>query len=81
MWMDTCFIEKSPSAELSEVTTSMCRWYGQANVCYVYLSDMDVFDSDQTPKKKQMLRMTGWFLSVWTPREVVAPRKSRFFHR
>ncbi|WQF82527.1 hypothetical protein CDEST_07541 [Colletotrichum destructivum] len=77
--MDPCCIEKSPSAELSEAINSMYRWVGQANACYVYLSDMDVFGSDQTLEQKQMLRMYGWFIRVWIPREVVAPRKVETF--
>lgn len=39
-WVDTCCIDKSSSAELSEAINSMFRWYQRAEVCYVYLSDL-----------------------------------------
>ncbi|KAK4452757.1 vegetative incompatibility protein HET-E-1 [Podospora aff. communis PSN243] len=39
-WVDTCCIDKSSSAELSEAINSMFYWYQQAKVCYVYLSDL-----------------------------------------
>ena len=37
-WVDTCSIDKSSSAELSEAINSMFRYYGDAKVCYAYLS-------------------------------------------
>jgi hypothetical protein len=39
VWCDTCCIEKSSSAELSESINSMFRWYHEAVVCYAYLED------------------------------------------
>lgn len=39
-WVDTCCIDKSSSAELSEAINSMFRWYQRAEVCYVYLADL-----------------------------------------
>jgi hypothetical protein len=35
-------IDKTSSADLSEAINSMYRWYGKADVCYAYLSDVDV---------------------------------------
>jgi hypothetical protein len=40
IWIDTCCIDKSSSAELSEAINSMYWWYKGAKVCYVYLDDM-----------------------------------------
>ncbi|KAK0723401.1 heterokaryon incompatibility protein-domain-containing protein, partial [Lasiosphaeria miniovina] len=40
-WVDTCCIDKSSSAELSEAINSMFKWYRNATVCYAYLSDLD----------------------------------------
>lgn len=47
-WIDTCYIDKSSSAELFEVINSMFRWYQNAERCYVYLSDVlrDPSDGD-----------------------------------
>ena len=39
-WVDTCCIDKSSSAELSEAINSMFRWYRDAAKCYAYLSDV-----------------------------------------
>jgi hypothetical protein len=39
IWIDTCCIDKSSSAELSEAINSMFKWYRDAAVCYVYLED------------------------------------------
>ena len=41
-WVDTCCIDKSSSAELSEAINSMFQWYQQARKCYVYLADVSV---------------------------------------
>ncbi|KAI1164701.1 HET-domain-containing protein [Nemania serpens] len=38
-WIDTCCIDKSSSAELSEAINSMFAWYRDAAVCYAWLSD------------------------------------------
>jgi len=39
-WIDTCCIDKTNSAELSEAINSMYHWYKEARFCYAYLSDM-----------------------------------------
>ncbi|KAI8634849.1 heterokaryon incompatibility protein-domain-containing protein [Xylariaceae sp. FL1651] len=39
-WVDTCCINKESSAELTEAINSMFRWYRNAAVCFVYLSDL-----------------------------------------
>lgn len=40
LWVDTCCIDKSSSAELQEAINSMYRWYGEAEVCIIYLGDI-----------------------------------------
>ncbi|GAB1317777.1 hypothetical protein MFIFM68171_07987 [Madurella fahalii] len=39
-WIDTCCIDKSSSAELSEAINSMFKWYHNAEICYAYLEDV-----------------------------------------
>ncbi|KAI1132539.1 heterokaryon incompatibility protein-domain-containing protein [Nemania abortiva] len=39
VWIDTCCIDKSSSAELSESINSMFEWYANSAVCYVFLFD------------------------------------------
>ena len=41
-WVDTCCIDKSSSAELSEAINSMFRWYYDAAKCYAYLADVSI---------------------------------------
>ncbi|KAK1753929.1 hypothetical protein QBC47DRAFT_325016 [Echria macrotheca] len=41
IWIDTCCINKTSSAELSEAINSMFRWYQEASVCYAFLNDVD----------------------------------------
>jgi hypothetical protein len=40
IWVDTCCIDKSSSAELTEAINSIFRWYREAAKYYVYLSDV-----------------------------------------
>ncbi|KAI1088982.1 HET-domain-containing protein [Rostrohypoxylon terebratum] len=46
-WVDTCCIDKSSSAELSEAINSMFAWYKKAAICFVYLYDFTCF-TDET---------------------------------
>ncbi|KAF8854399.1 HET-domain-containing protein, partial [Acephala macrosclerotiorum] len=41
VWVDSCCIDKTSSAELSEAINSMYQWYKNAQVCYAYLRDVD----------------------------------------
>ena len=40
IWLDTCCIDKSSSAELSDAINSMFRWYQISSICLAYLSDV-----------------------------------------
>ncbi|KAK4450903.1 hypothetical protein QBC34DRAFT_401828 [Podospora aff. communis PSN243] len=48
-WVDTCCIDKSSSAELSEAINSMYRWYQDAHICYAYMSDVSLEAVAQLP--------------------------------
>ncbi|OQO12211.1 hypothetical protein B0A48_02852 [Cryoendolithus antarcticus] len=41
-WIDTCCIDKSSSAELSEAINSMFKWYQDSSECYAFLDDCDL---------------------------------------
>ena len=58
VWVDTCCIDKSSSAELSEAINSMFRWYRNAAICYTYLEDV-VSDSDEA--KAREFEQSRWF--------------------
>ncbi|KAK5126007.1 hypothetical protein LTR85_011362 [Meristemomyces frigidus] len=40
IWCDTCCIDKTSSAELSEAINSMWSYYRNATACYAYLGDL-----------------------------------------
>ncbi len=75
-WVDTCCINKTSDAELSESINSMFRWYQEAAVCHVFLSDLSVdADLDTT------LPSCRWFTRGWTLQELIAPRTVEFYDR
>ncbi|KAH6134154.1 hypothetical protein HBI68_251490 [Parastagonospora nodorum] len=82
-WVDTCCIDKSSSAELSEAITSMFRWYRGAVKCYVYLRDVSIgnFESTNTSARswEPAFRHSRWFKRGWTLQELLAPRQSAEF--
>ncbi|KAI1416279.1 HET-domain-containing protein [Hypoxylon sp. FL1857] len=77
VWIDTCCIDKSSSAELSEGINSMFQWYRNAAVCYIYLSDVIAKDDPfNTPSD---FRQSRWFTRGWTLQELLAPMELVFF--
>jgi hypothetical protein len=48
-WVDTCCIDKSSSAELTEAINSMFAWYSNAARCYVYLTDVSTGSCTSNP--------------------------------
>ena len=73
----SCCIDKKSSAELSEAINTMFRWYKNAAVCYVYLSDCE-WCPDATVIR-QRLRQSRWFTRGWTLQELIAPRFAKFY--
>ncbi|KAF2729268.1 HET-domain-containing protein, partial [Polyplosphaeria fusca] len=85
-WIDTCCIDKTSSAELSEAITSMFRWYQNSAQCYVYLSDVSTSkrkaDHDQFSNTwEPAFRASRWFSRGWTLQEVIAPHQVTFFSK
>ena len=76
-WVDTCCIDKSSSAELSEAINSMYRWYQKAERCYAYLSDVQA-DGDHFGEQSPF-RKSKWFTRGWTLQELIAPRTMEFY--
>jgi hypothetical protein len=77
VWIDSCCIDKTNNAELSESINSMFQWYSEAELCLVYLDDFDanVAASD----RDAMLRQARWFSRGWTLQEIVAARAANFY--
>ena len=64
IWVDTCCIDKSSSAELSEAINSMYRYYAHSAICYAFLRDV-----------RSRHRMNSiWYKRGWTLQELIAPR-------
>ncbi|KAL9047149.1 MAG: hypothetical protein Q9214_000204 [Letrouitia sp. 1 TL-2023] len=80
VWIDTCCIDKSSSAELSEAINSMYRWYQEATVCYVYLADISIKASMQDERAIK-LKNSRWFTRGWTLQELLAPKSIIFYDR
>jgi hypothetical protein len=77
VWVDTCCIDKSSSAELSEAINSMWEWYRQSKVCYAYLSDVP---PDTVGKETYSnLSQSRWFTRGWTLQELIAPEVVEFY--
>jgi hypothetical protein len=85
-WMDSCCINKSSDAELSESLNSMYRYYSRAEKCYAYLSDVSIrkrkaMDATSQDAWEQSFRESRWFTRGWTLQEMLAPRSVEFFSR
>ena len=78
-WIDTCCIDKTSSAELSEAINSMFRWYRDAEVCYAYLSD--VSGPLEEGKNINNFRSSQWFTRGWTLQELLAPDELMFLDK
>lgn len=75
-WIDTCCIDKTSSAELSEAINFMYRWYQRASICYAFLSD---FPASGTPESE--LGRSRWLTRGWTLQELIAPKEVIFLDR
>jgi hypothetical protein len=72
VWIDTCCIDKTNSAELSEAINSMFKWYQDSTECYVYLEDVTSLDD---------LPASRWFTRGWTLQELLAPTSAVFLNK
>lgn len=77
IWVDTCCIDKSSSAELSEAINSMFRLYREASVCYAYLNDVPARTNH--PSWTGQFQASRWFTRGWTLQELIAPKLLEFY--
>jgi hypothetical protein len=79
-WIDTCCIDKSSSAEVSETINSMFQWYRNAHVCYAYLSDVpEGMGEVHETEGSHSFNSSQWFKRGWTLQELLAPKTVRFY--
>ncbi|KAH0432993.1 hypothetical protein CcaCcLH18_06108 [Colletotrichum camelliae] len=87
-WIDSCCIDKSSSAELSEAINSMFSWYKHSEVCFAFFSDLEPFDSAHEdvasrttfPYSEEAFRRCNWFTRGWTLQELIAPSNIEFYN-
>ena len=88
VWVDTCCIDKTSSAELSEAINSMYRWYRRSDVCFTYLADVEVDAPTATESEHSAsgntsngIRNSRWFTRGWTLQELLAPKEMHFYDK
>lgn len=88
IWNDTCCIDKTSSAALSEAINSMYKYYALADVCYAYLSDVpgraERQDLGQDLPDLAIItafRASRWHLRGWTLQELLFPPNVLFLDR
>jgi hypothetical protein len=72
-WIDSCCIDKSSSAELSEAINSMYQCYLRSAVCYASLEDLGA----EQPFEE--IRSCKWVTRGWTLQELIAPARVEFY--
>ncbi|GAW17709.1 hypothetical protein ANO14919_071750 [Xylariales sp. No.14919] len=77
IWVDTCCIDKSSSAELTEAINSMYSWYAKSDKCFAYLCDFDL--SPGSSDARQQFLSSRWFSRGWTLQELIAPEELEFY--
>ncbi|KAI0970007.1 heterokaryon incompatibility protein-domain-containing protein [Xylaria arbuscula] len=71
-WVDTCCIDKTSSAELSEAINSMFQWYARSKICYAFLADVRFVYG---------MSKSRWFTRGWTLQEMLAPSEVVFYSK
>jgi len=81
VWSDTCCIDKSSSAELSEAINSMYSYYTHAEWCIAYLDDVELDETQPEifSEAGRVLSRSAWFSRGWTLQELIAPLKLTFY--
>lgn len=81
VWIDTCCIDKSSSAELQEAINSMFKWYLHSSICFVYLEDVSAKADEAKGSEflEDLITESHWFTRGWTLQELVAPRNLIFY--
>ena len=74
IWIDTCCINKTSSAELSEAINSMYKWYRLAKICFVHMADVHAVDPESDE-----FNHSRWFQRGWTLQELIAPMSVQFY--
>ncbi|KAK7455207.1 hypothetical protein VKT23_011082 [Stygiomarasmius scandens] len=81
IWVDTCCINQGDPNDIAMNITSMYAYYQNAEVCYVYLTDV-VKRRDLCYGRNEFGQSgSDWLKRGWTMQELVAPRTVIFFNK
>ena len=80
LWVDTCCIDKTSSAEISEAVNSMFTWYRNSSKCYAYMCDVRSGNCSNEQFQKDF-KDSRWHTRGWTLQELIAPRDVEFYDR
>jgi hypothetical protein len=81
-WADTCCIDKTSSADLSESINSMYLWYSKSVVCIAYIGDVTASQWPVRPFDTTVeVAESRWFTRGWTLQELLAPSNVEFYNR
>jgi tetratricopeptide (TPR) repeat protein len=83
-WIDTCCIDRWDNNERSKAISSMFQWYRNAERCYVFLSDVLLSATTETPQRSDWeasFCVSAWFSRGWTLQELIAPVCVDFYSR
>ncbi|KAI1429066.1 heterokaryon incompatibility protein-domain-containing protein [Xylaria sp. FL1777] len=77
-WIDTCCIDKSSSAELSEAINSMFKYYQDAAFCIAFISDLPTTEPLDFEFENRFPHCR-WLTRGWTLQELIAPTHVLFY--
>jgi len=79
VWVGLRCVNQTDQDALAACILSMCRWYRNAGVCYVYLPDVEASENPQDPLST--FYSSIWFTKGWTLQELLAPAEVRFYEK
>lgn len=87
LWVDTCCIDKTSSAELSEAINSMFKWYQRSQICYAFCEDVtqssinlpDIRGTGNASERE--FAASRWLTRGWTLQELIAPKEVVFYNK
>lgn len=88
LWVDTCCIDKTSSAELSEAINSMFKWYQRSEICYAFCEDVEQtsinfpdIKGTRNASSTRDFAASRWFTRGWTLQELIAPKEVVFYNK
>jgi hypothetical protein len=72
-WIDSCCVDRSSEAELTEMINSLFNWFQNARYCFAHLSDVENFSWEDS------FWISKWFSRSWTLPALIAPKEIEFY--